>query len=1687
MAVSIEKYMQLHNKRKLKRQHMIMLIIAIALVALIAVSWILKLIGFSLTDSNPFSINTTVNRLDVPNPDTNLIGSDFYRQYFNITGNQEVAPIDLLIVVDQSNSMATNKDFHYGDSEEYRDVILSSLLNGEANADYRDNFELDQNIIDSIANDGGFVNQFLSMNPENKIAIIGLNTTSEVLPSEYTSYDNAQVVLDWTSTPLSDEGVDVTGQYGSGTDFAAGIMLADEMLNSEKVADDGHKKVLIIISDGEPTCYTDADKNVVEYTLSEEELTDVIDEDIIEEDIIVEETAAEVIQETEVITVEETTAVESEIVETEAILETEEISEETIATEEETEVVESAEVDRVIETTEETEVAATETELVESDAVEEIVVEEEIVSVTQEPVFDARPSVDMDVFQSSCNEATLNAFNVLLENNEDLVAYSIGLSEELKPTSIAGNEDKYIISQLISETGSYLYVENDADELRKCVFDIVEVDVPNNVVLTAELSNYVEILPVGLSDIKVTMADGNGTTVVLYDERNGGLTSEGSAVIENIIIAAPSMDDVGSNGTVNLIFKPEYVLVNGTTYTLSFNVALTDDAYDSYFMNGYDNVGDKNTDYYPELQMSSGQNGFYINKIAYISYAINGETVGYDSSENVFGRPVVQIEDKYTAAAMSSMDYDMQASMIPMPMALANGSSDSGNVDFTKTIDNLGDPNPDTDLSGNEYYRLYLDIEGLKSETKSVPVDLLIIVDQSGSMFDNADVTYNGNTGLYRDVVISTILNGQADLPGGTRNKPEGTSQFQNNYDSTYKIASTVTNKSLINQFLAINPENKVAVIGFDAWRDPKKDSTRVYDAYAADGYSYLSDTRHILDWTSTPISGSGVDVTGRFNTGTDYDASFRLAYDMFTDPSVATDGHEKVLIFISDGVPTCYIDGNGDRAGSTFSTVDGNPATDNIVNVCRKPSLDAYQNLITRLNNEGISIDGYSVGISSELNPNNPDTHAYSNYVIRQCIANKGIYVFAESGDDLDQQLHHIINAKFPSQVVITDKLSQYVEFYSTNPDVKVVMTDDKGNTSILYDSNQGGVTSAGTGIIDSVTYAPAAVKDGTTTGTITATFNPAYALKENYTYSLSYNVKVTDVAYNEFATGGYSNTGNSGTDYPSNNTSSNNLGFNSNKEATVDYFLECKKEEGIYQHPVVQVEKDEILTNVTVEKQWEDANGPISPVEPVTVQLYQIATPVQGSGSSDVSNLYPGSTYTAQVYEPLIYEDFNDDSWANRVSANNISSLIEFVDTDNNGDMEVHVKNGRGENHYSFYFDLNDYRGQSVKVDARMMAASGNAYVTFTYRLNGSTEYVNYERNEYYPEFLRLENCSTEFKEKSVIINVPANATNCRLYIETGDKNEFWVDYFIVSKAEPITYTYTTPHDTVNAGNVIFENFTDGSSIYGKRGNPTLTKSYEAANQANGVWVVSNRRNNNGLQDWIGVECNADKFIGQTIYAEARAMSTGSNGEEVELGIQYQVPNNSGGYDTIYDSLLQIPGSNGKYTTASTGMSGVQIPDNATNCRIFAQTTQGKNTAPDFYLDYIYVWSGIQIPTDPTTIPYRDLIVLSTSNENTYMYEDLPLWGLSSSGYRVDYTYYVVEDVTGKPYQVTYSNNQNTPVNSGTITVTNTLDGVYGYELPKTGGVGTGFNYLTGLILMCIPGGFYIKRIRKKSVRDP
>lgn len=2039
MAVNVQRYVNMHKRRRVKRTRMATAVGSMSLAALLTVSWGLKYIGFSLTNNQPFSLNTTVTRLDNPNPDTSVVGNNFYRQYLNVEGKEEVAPVDLLLLVDQSGSMAEKKDIVFGDSLEYRDVILSSFLNGKANADFRDNpdMDLDQYIIDSIANEDGFVNQFLGINSDNKVAIIGLNTAvdftaNDAMNGDYTFFEDAQVLLDWTNDPLTEKGVDVTGQNESGTDYAAGLMLANEMLNSDKVSNDGHKKVVIVIGDGEPTCYTDMEGKKVEFVAPEATITEItpagseieekideledliipeetnesqineedeVDTEVIENNDVTETTESEITetepQETEVTLesseiIEETTVTEETTVETEETSETEiteetevtlensevveettateettvetseetdvtletEVTEETIVTEETTveteiteetyiteEIIETEPSEEVIDetevTTEVTETTVEETTIVveetateeitestEESAVEEAVAEqsieveptegmvEETVALTDEETdrmlfkgMKANTDSDVDVvetadseedtieaneatteetsdveesseiitevvaedeisaeamamYQAECMNATMDAFEALLENNKNLEVYSIGLSEDLKLTDLKENSEKFVITQLVSENGKYFYTGNNVEKLGKNIFNFLEKDMPKNVVVTAELSNYVKIAPMESSEIKVTMTDSEGLVNVVYDEANGGITEAGKYIVEDVVIVEPEEGATDTTGSVNLVFNPDYVLSKGNTFTMSYNVSLTSDAYETYAAGGYTDKGDKNTDFDSALKLSSGEKGFYINRDAYITYVVNGTRVGYNVEDdvNVFNRPVVQIDEEITSEEIEALVEEEEQIIVESESFPAlnytitsKGETPETKVVLNKNIDSLGDGenNPDTTLTGSEFYRLYLDIEG---HDESKPVDLLIVVDQSGSMFDNKDVTYSGQT-VYRDVAVSAILNGSASTarPGN----PGSAETLANNKD-TYWVQSSITDESLINEFLDLNEKNKVCVIGFDAWRSTTEGSIHYYDAagqnripnnsgYNGDYYMYYhgsvtekdskgndvyhqyryqDDANVLTPWSDTQhgwISGQmqkPIDVTGKWNTGTNYAAGFRLARDMFTSNYVRNDGNEKVMIFISDGVPTCYIDSNNERQGSTTSTLGSDnqkPNADNI-NVCKNPSVAAFNSLITELHNQGIDVKAYSVGVSAELG--NPDGHPYSSEVIRKCIANGGDYIYVDKdGDKLHNKLYDIINYTVPSQVIIRDKLSQYVEYYNQQPDVKVMMSKIGSNEAPVVLYQNGTVTNAGKNIIQTVTYTP--VKgDDTTTGTIEAIFDPTYALEPGYKYSLSYNVKLTETSYNEFVGDGYNAKGDANSDYGTNTTSNNQDGFKSNKDAEVDFHFYGDEKTGTYDHPVVQVDKTNYFTDVTVVKNWEDDKGPIKPVEPVEVQLWQVGTPVSMS----------------------IYEDFNDLTFDENCIYKGIDqNNIQLVDVDSSGNKAVYIT-GREADWHGFDLKLTELRGKEVTIETNVKSSGGTVYGILYYN----------DGSDHYPRQFTIENCTNEYKTGSAKITVPANATTCRVYLSTSGKtDDLYIDYFnaVVPKVEipayvppladtnnqttlnenfgntsnysdrgaasdlanadypgnkammvtnrtqswngisipidkfagkTITYEvrgmatngsiqvgvqytpsgsdtlyrgqftienstnaynsgtgtysipagstdcsvyiqgseadadlfvdyvyisveqYTPPHADMNVTTATYENFaTLNTGTYNQRtGNNKLDTVLTAVGEdGNNALHISNRQN-----DWNGISFSADKFIGKQITVEVRGKASLGN---ISYGIQYDVS----GKPTTYNNCSQA------HQISSTSAYGVgshtfeQIPSNATNCSVYIQGSDATSTLD---LDYVYIYVPGQEPEEPnsdtrnplmvmpdipaeaipTEGPYSNPVTLSYSeNANKFTFQNLPKWGYDENGNKLMYSYYVIENTEGKTYESTTYSNDATPVTGGTITITNKVEGVFGFELPNTGGIGTGFNYLIGFILICIPGGFYIRRIRKGSVRDP
>ncbi len=112
--------------------------------------------------------------------------------------------------------------------------------------------------------------------------------------------------------------------------------------------------------------------------------------------------------------------------------------------------------------------------------------------------------------------------------------------------------------------------------------------------------------------------------------------------------------------------------------------------------------------------------------------------------------------------------------------------------------------------------------------------------------------------------------------------------------------------------------------------------------------------------------------------------------------------------------------------------------------------------------------------------------------------------------------------------------------------------------------------------------------LKYHTDTKTVEAIFDLEYQAVEGVAYTLSFDVKATDDAYNKYAESGYDKyisgekvgqiiVGDKDTDYigtnPVNATSVDKPGFHSNDAAKATYDHNGKQEEEIYPHPVIQV----------------------------------------------------------------------------------------------------------------------------------------------------------------------------------------------------------------------------------------------------------------------------------------------------------------------------------------------------------------------------------------------------------------------------------------------------------------------------------------------------------------------------------
>lgn len=387
-------------------------------------------------------------------------------------------------------------------------------------------------------------------------------------------------------------------------------------------------------------------------------------------------------------------------------------------------------------------------------------------------------------------------------------------------------------------------------------------------------------------------------------------------------------------------------------------------------------------------------------------------------------------------------------------------------------------------------------------------------------------------------------------------------------------------------------------------------------DMYRSGGYTY--NYSQIVSNLTADMNGLKNKVSKLKAAGaTRADNGFNRAVKVMGSASARTDA-KKVVIFFADGSPT---------SSSGFEGKVANKAVE----------------AAKELKDGGATV--YSIGIFASANPSslssneNQFMHAVSSNFPKATKYNQrgegnieaGYYKSATNASELNTIFDEIEKSETTTsaytKVTMEDTLSGYVELADSN--YKVVAKDASGK-----------VVSLTKNVDYTLTY------DASTKKFTVAFLKP---LVNNVTYTLEYNVKPTQKAYDEYVANlnagkdGYDGVkGNANTDLPGNTTSSNQPGFHSNDSACLSYTADGVDHAcggNPYPHPVIQV----VSSTLHIEKQWSgDGDKP----ESITVDIKQggnsyktvtLKSDANGNWSTDV--IIPAGaakTYTVTETEP-------------------------------------------------------------------------------------------------------------------------------------------------------------------------------------------------------------------------------------------------------------------------------------------------------------------------------------------------------------------------------------------------------------------------------------------------------------------
>jgi len=376
--------------------------------------------------------------------------------------------------------------------------------------------------------------------------------------------------------------------------------------------------------------------------------------------------------------------------------------------------------------------------------------------------------------------------------------------------------------------------------------------------------------------------------------------------------------------------------------------------------------------------------------------------------------------------------------------------------------------------------------------------------------------------------------------------------------------------------------------------------------SFSSDRYS---GGRTFVDWTGTNsdvTSGLESSTTGLTADGaTNWQSAMIKADAALAERS--TSKNEKYVIFISDGKPTVR-----------------------------------YQSY-TAINNNSY---GGEIGAGGSDDGRNYDA-AVAQFELSTYLRNTKMYAMYLTSDT------QVAMQNFASAVGATEADGTGTNFDTTmntiaskiiyNAYKNVSITDTISEYAELVDGSSAGFTVKKNGTVMTSGY----------TLTISGkTFTVAFSgeLEQGAVYSVSCKIKPSDLAYYQYSTAGYSNTGDVGTDADGNNTSSEKSGFNSDNYASrtdgkaIVSYEEVVGSTGVqtspYKHPVIQVSLDTV--SHTVKKIW---NGPS--ISGLTVTL--VPTITENGTARDLTSdeIAAYSAFSGITWTKTLDSTTNQASW--------------------------------------------------------------------------------------------------------------------------------------------------------------------------------------------------------------------------------------------------------------------------------------------------------------------------------------------------------------------------------------------------------------------------------------------------------